>query len=38
MENNKHKEKNETYDINMIINETPNNIFKWNHIFNNIQN
>jgi hypothetical protein len=38
MENNKHKEKNETYDMNMIINEPPNIIFKWNHILNNIQN
>jgi hypothetical protein len=26
MENNKHEEKNETYDMNMIINEPPNNI------------
>jgi hypothetical protein len=38
MENNKHKEKNETYDMNMIINELPTNIFKWNHIFNSIKN
>jgi hypothetical protein len=38
MENNKHKEKNETYDMNMIINEPPNNILKWSHILNNIQN